>query len=172
MVAADQLACEKHCVARCGSSWFAFPASAVREVAVRPTIVKVPRSDSVLAGLCHLRNEFIPVLSAADLLEVRDSSTTEGHMLVLTGVDGPWALLIDAVAALDILEISFVREWESTDARSSSMVGTASFQDHVVQVLDPELLYRFIMKRLETTWIEQTGDAVHHQNELLNSHSS
>ncbi|GAB4154559.1 MAG: hypothetical protein Tsb009_31230 [Planctomycetaceae bacterium] len=120
-------------------------------------------------GLCHLRSEFIPVLSASTLLVNHDSSISENQMIVLTGEHGPWALLIDTVVGLDNLEISFVRERESSDAWSSSMIGTASFQDQVVQVIDPDLLYRFVMKRLETDWAEDTVIAVSEQEGTLES---
>jgi chemotaxis signal transduction protein len=57
-----------HCVMRRGASWFAFPAEKVREVLFRPPLLAVPHSDPLLAGLCHVRSEFFPVLRLDALL--------------------------------------------------------------------------------------------------------
>ncbi len=60
--------CDQFCIFRVGSESFALAASSVREVAEHPPVVRVPDSPSALVGLCHLRNEFLPVLSLRDLL--------------------------------------------------------------------------------------------------------
>ena len=58
----------------------------MREVAIRPRVVGVPHSDCVLSGLCHLRNEFLPVLRASVLLGVPDAGVSDERMIVVTGV--------------------------------------------------------------------------------------
>lgn len=157
----DQEVGDKYCIACSGETWFAFPAVVVREVAVRPRVVQVPHSDRVLSGLCHLRNEFLPVLRASVLLGTSDAAGSEERMIVMTGVDGPWGLLVDSVAALEPLEISYVREWESADAWSSSMIGTASYREQIVQVLDPEVLHRFVVSQLKNASTNTGGAAVY-----------
>lgn len=161
MTGYDQEVGDKYCIASCGETWFAFPAVVVREVAVRPRVVPVPQSNRVLSGLCHLRNEFLPVLRASVLLGLDDTVESDERMIVMTGVDGPWGLLVDSVAALEPLEISYVHDWESADAWSSSMTGTASYRDQIVQVLDPEVLHRFIVDQLKSEAVRNGNGPVH-----------
>ena len=61
---------DKHCVFRSGTSWFSLPAVSVREITIAPDLVPVPQCHASLAGLCHLRSEFIPVISLAALLDI------------------------------------------------------------------------------------------------------
>ena len=153
---------EKYCVVRSGDSWFAFPALSIREVTVRPRVVCVPRAEASLSGLCHLRNEFLPVLSAAVLLGTGETAAVEERMLVFEGVDGPWGLCVDHVAGLESLEISRSTERWSSQLSSSSSVGSASFRDHVLQVLDPDALYRSAATLLESSWSEEGAESIQH----------
>src|SRR5687767_12227615 len=112
-----------YCVFRRGTSWFALPAESVREVLFRPAIVAVPNSDSVLAGLCHVRSDFLPVLSLHALLSGDPSCRPpEPQMLIVTGADGTWALLVDQVAALTSLETSAAAEVGFDDSWSTTVV--------------------------------------------------
>ena len=60
----DASQCEKYCLFRVGHSVLAVLAARVREVGLRPTITPVPHTDSLLAGVAHIRNEFLPILNS------------------------------------------------------------------------------------------------------------
>ena len=146
---------DRYCVFQTGSSWFALPALSVREVSVRPKVDAVPRSDAVLAGICHIRNEFLPVVSLRALSGETDASATaEQQMLVIVGLDGPWGLLIDRAVALEPLETSFAADSELADGWPGALTGSASHGDEVVRVLDPDRLYRLVVNVLERSWNE------------------
>ncbi len=53
---------EKYCLFQRATVTFGLLATAVREVAIRPSITVVPDADPLLAGICHIRNEFLPVV--------------------------------------------------------------------------------------------------------------
>ena len=84
---ADHSASDKHCVFLSGREWFSVPAVAVREITIVPPLVKVPESDASLAGLCHLRSEFVPVVLLNSLLDgdACDYSHPHNKLLVLNG---------------------------------------------------------------------------------------
>ena len=78
--------CECYCVLRVGASWFALPALAVREVCPASEPVRLPDSPALLAGIVHLRNEFLAVLRLDDLAGEREGETQpERQLLVLSG---------------------------------------------------------------------------------------
>ncbi|WP_203328982.1 chemotaxis protein CheW [Candidatus Laterigemmans baculatus] len=144
---------DKHCVFRVGSSWHSMLATSIREVTMTPVLVRVPGSDLLLAGLCHFRNEFIPVVDLNPLLE--NTSITRraaGKMLVIGGAGGNWALLVDEVIALESLETLVHGDARSHDGGATAVLGTATFRDQVVRVLDPNTLYRRAEQRLRSGW--------------------
>ena len=59
-------ASEKYCLFHRATATFGLLASVVREVASRPPITVVPDADPFLAGICHIRNEFLPVLHLSE----------------------------------------------------------------------------------------------------------
>jgi chemotaxis signal transduction protein len=132
--------CEKFCVLRLGASWFALPATSVREVGPRPSLVPVPGCSSILAGLCHLRNEFLTVLRLAAALGEEDlGESGENQLLVMAGTGGSWALLVDQVVALESLEVAM--NSEGSAGRSPLVMGSANYRDHVVRILNPSGLF-------------------------------
>jgi chemotaxis signal transduction protein len=149
MNANDPKTNDRHCIFGAAGSTFAVSALSVCEIAERPPLVSVPDAPDVLAGLCHFRNEFLPVLDLGHFVGTASSdSKAAGFILVLTGHDGRWALLIDRGLALEPLEIAYA----SADGASSVLVGTASFREDVVQVVDAEMLYHRAASLLEGNW--------------------
>ena len=128
-----------HCVMRRGASWFAMPAEAVGEVLFRPPLVVVPQSDPVLAGLCHVRSEFFPVLRL-DPLMIDDLSALppERQMAIIDSNNAPWALLVDQVSALASLEMSAAPEADVSESWSEAVIGWATYESNVVRVLDTQ----------------------------------
>jgi chemotaxis signal transduction protein len=142
-----------HCIFRRGSGWFALPAVSVREVILRPPVVIVPHSDPILAGLCHVRGEFLPALRLDSLLvENADCLPSEEQMIVVNGPEGSWGLLTDEVEALATLETSTTPETGFEDLWSEAVAGWSAYESQVVRVLDPNRFYRATQRALEQWW--------------------
>lgn len=142
-----------HCIFRRGTAWFALPAVAVREVLMRPAIAVAPQSDPVLAGLCHVRGEFLPVLRLdALLVDGGGSPSPERKMIVVNRPEGFWAVLADEVAGLAVLETSAAPDAYFDDAWSDALAGWSTYQSQVVRVLDPNRFYRAAQQALERCW--------------------
>ena len=132
---------QTHCVFRRGSTLFAFPTYSVREVMERPAMAQVPHTKYLLAGLCHVRNRFIPVLRLDELLvESTGSLPEEQKMLVMDDPEGAWGVLADDVHSLASLEVSAAAEAAPDDKWSDSIVGLAAYETQVVRILHPERL--------------------------------
>lgn len=144
---------DKHCVFRVGTAWFSLLATSVREVTMTPDLVPVPGSHALLAGLCHLRNEFVPVVDLDPLVGgVANHRKAAGKMIVLSGTAGNWALLVDEMIALESLETLINPDARSSDSGAIAIIGTATFRDQVVRVLDPNSLYRRAEELLRSCW--------------------
>ena len=156
----DQIAADRHCVFRCQQSWFALPATAVREVTYAPELSVVPGSHASLAGLCHLRSEFIPVMQIDALLDETVIGKGENQkLLVLTSNTGPWAILVSEVSALVALETLTNSDVNLDDPGSGVVLGTAMFRDHVVRVLDAHRLLQWSQSQLEQHWRALASDS-------------
>jgi len=143
--------CEKYCILRLRSSWFALPAMSLREVVTRPALVAVPATHPVMEGLCHLRAEFLPVLRLAMLLN-EDEVQPESHpsqVLVMMGASGPWGISVDQVVALEALEV--VINFDDHD-RASVVLGSANYRDQIVRVLNHTALLRRAQLWLDKHW--------------------
>lgn len=133
---------DAHCVFRRANSWFALPALSVREVLFRPEIVAVPDSSKRVTGLCHLRSEFLAVVNLNGFLtEDAAEVCSEGQMIVVNGPEGPWALLVDEVKALLVLETTAVSDGHAPNNASEVVVARAVQGSDIVHVLDPDRLY-------------------------------
>ena len=145
---------ERFCVFRSSDTWLGIPALAVRRVAPRPYLTPIPESDPIMLGLAHLQNEFVPVVSLRALTQIQYENSTEleKQLLVLTGHQGAWGLLIDQVITLAPLETSYSAFITQEDRWSAVTVGSASYRDQVLQILDPLALYRYAAGLLEVFW--------------------
>ena len=155
----DSLGNQKHCVFRCDDAWFSVPAMAVREIVVAPQIVRVPHCHPALAGLAHLRSEFVPVARLQQLLDQEaieagtpaEISPTD-CLLIFEG-SSVWSLLISDTAALASLE-TIVSPEAGGDARHNSVIGTAMFQERIVRVLSPTELLGTAQRCFEDFWTQ------------------
>ncbi len=142
----------KHFLFRSEQSWFSLPAVAVREVTIAPQLVVVPGCHESLEGLCHLRSEFIPVISLAALLDIdcAGGPAANQQLITLTGTS-VWAMRIAQAAALESLETIAAPSGRHADSAISPVVGTAIYADQVVRVLDPTRLYRLAHQAILST---------------------
>ena len=143
---------DRHCVFRCQDNWFALPATVVREIANAPDVSVVPGSHPSLAGLCHLRSEFLPVIRIDALMgESAADASGDRKLLVLSSNSGPWAILISEVAALVALETLASGDLHH-ETGNGVVMGTAMHNDEVVRVLDVHQLQRWSQTQLEEFW--------------------
>lgn len=152
MTTTEATTCERYCVFHWGTSWFALPALAVREIHPVPKIVPIPTAPSVLAGVCHIRNEFLPVVRLLALTESDGTTAAEKQVLVLDTGNTCWGLLTERVVALEALEPTHVSdathgEW------SSALLGSAIYRDQIVKVLEPQRLLRRVESVLDDRWM-------------------
>lgn len=145
---------ERYCVFQSGGSWFGIPAISVRCVVPRPAVTRTPHSDPILQGICHIQNEFVPVISLQSLTQIQyeTSPDAEQQLLILVGAHGPWGLLIDQAVALAALETSISTYSDLQNSWSKVTIGSASFQNQVLQVLDPHSMYQYASKLLDLFW--------------------
>lgn len=145
---------ERYCVFRSGDSWFGIHALAVRSVVPRPAITRTPHSDPILIGLCHLQNEFIPVISLQALTQIQyeTSPEAEQQLLIILGPQGSWGLLIDQAVTLVALETSISTLSNQQDKWSKVTTASASFHNRVLQILDPNALYHYASSLLDMFW--------------------
>ena len=149
----DLSASDKHCVFRSASSWFSLPAVSVREISIAPDLVQVPNCHPALAGLCHLRSEFIPVIMLNALFGFDASVVSQPHnkLMVMHG-HSAWALLIAEAAALESIETLVTPESRGDDANQTAITGTCMFRHQIVRVLDPTRVFRLAQLALEDYW--------------------
>ena len=146
----------KHCIFACGQNQFALSATAVREVTRLPALVRVPRCPPALAGICHLRSEFLPVVFLAPVLGDHESALPQSNqLLVLSNPLGPWGLMIDRVISIDSIETHV--DAGHREGQRSPVQGTASYRGKVVRVLDPKILHRIAQDTLHHEWNSLTN---------------
>ncbi|MGD9855796.1 MAG: chemotaxis protein CheW [Planctomycetaceae bacterium] len=163
---AETSLCDQYCVFSVGGAEYAVSAASVREVADLVPIVAVPQSAAVLKGLCHHRNDFLPVLSLPAVLgEPTQTDFDCQFLLVMDGGDGPWALPISRAFGLESLEMASTGE-AIGDVPRSVVKGTASFRDGVVRVLDPDRLYHDAVDVLCDVWTNRDLRSVAHESSL------
>lgn len=139
---------DQYCVFHLDEDWFAVLATSVREIDSRPEIVQFPKSSQHLVGLCHVRNEFIPVTEL----------TTEGQyenrkqMAVITSPGGTWAILIDEVVTLTNLDFSMSSSGDNNPLVAKAVMGTATYNGRIVRVFDVNAVYRELEKTLSQAW--------------------
>ena len=153
----DISASHKHCVFRCGDSWFSIPAISVREIVVAPELVDVPGCHPSLFGLGHVRSEFVPVIAMTRLLDADPSSDLDANncLLVLEG-SSVWSFLISEAVALEPLE-TIVSPDLRTEHTNSAVIGTAMFRGRIVRVLNPNELLTTAQHALDQYWERADG---------------
>ena len=124
------------CLFRKGTVWLAVPAKVLREVLPLPKIVPLPRTRPILAGLCHLRSEFVPVLRLTRLLP-DEPHGGEQFVLLIDDSGGDWGILVDEVHSLVAVEPSHAPEGQS-GGWESTVIGWATIDQEIVRILDPQ----------------------------------
>jgi len=148
----DLSSAEKFCVFQRASATFGLLASVVREVAMRPTVTFVPDADPLLAGICHIRNEFLPVLRLSEFAAHKKSDIGEQQIIVISAPHGPWALQVDRVIGLLPLEVSLCSDVGASHGWSAAVMGSATHRNQIVQVLDANALLRLADDVLSRYW--------------------
>lgn len=154
---------ERFCVFQCGDSWFGIPALAVRSVVPRPNITPTPHSDPILTGLAHIQNEFIPVVSLQALTQIQyeTSPGAEQQLLIILGPQGSWGLLIDQAVSLAALETSISTISNHNDQWSKVTLGSATYQNQFLQIVDPTAIYSYTANLLNMYW-QSAGQTTPH----------
>lgn len=159
---------DKHCIFQCGDSVFSLPATSVREVTMMPPIVAVPLSHPSLAGIGNIRSEFLPVIDLEPLIGNQASlSSANGQLLVIESPLGGWAITIDKVISIDVIE-THVDADTRNDSAASILMGTATYDGKVISVLDVNGLQRIAQQTQEAQW-NRLGSFTSPQD---NSHST
>jgi chemotaxis signal transduction protein len=149
----DVSATDKQCVVRIGSSWISVAADMVREITIAAELVAVPQCHRALAGLCHLRSEFVPVIALDALLDIDGvSQSRQQPKLLVLGGHSVWALRISEAASIESLETLVAPESRMDDGSPTPIIGTAMFRDQIVRVLDPNIVFRLAQQALEEHW--------------------
>lgn len=143
---------DKHCMFLCSGDRYCLPALSIRNVAERPQIFPVPLTDSVLAGIAHVEREFLPVFRFAGLLPGKSTSANEDQLLVMADDISPWGLLVDSVVGLETIEVTLNAQRGDVSSWSSAAIGSASWGNDFVTVVDAAGLQRMIASRLDHSW--------------------
>lgn len=159
-----------HCIFRHGRAWLAFPATSIRQALACPQMVSVPETPATFAGLCHVRSEFIPVLTL-DALICERTRPDSGILLIIDDSDGPWALLVEEVSALRRLEVSDAPE-SASHTLTSAVIGWATLRDLVIQVLDPIAVRKLAERELTDYWESTPSRLTSHRQIVVGSESS
>ena len=121
----------------------------------------------MIRGVCHVRNEFLPVVSLRSLLNIEyEAGESEQQMIILSNRSSTWGLLVDRTEGLEDLETSYSTLSAGGDAIwSKVVVGTATYGQHVIQVLDTDAIYQDVCQLLDSFWngsthLEQTSQKV------------
>lgn len=153
---------ERYCVFSCDEQWYGIPALSVRNILPCPDLTSVPFSDPILKGVSQVQNEFLPVVDLRALLEIQYEPThdrTEQQVMVILGPSGPFGLLVDKATSLATLETSISNVSDQHDHWARTTLGTASFQDQVLEILDPNAVYEYAVSLIDGYW-ETSGQAI------------
>ena len=145
---------EKYCVFEHAGTTFAILANAIREVSLRPPHARVPDAPPMLAGIVHLRNEFLPLLRDPEVFETEGKTgPREAQVVIVNGENGPWGLLVDRVIGLVPLEVSLSSGATGNRGLAAAVMGSATLDHRIVRVLDERSLHRSISEQLNRFWV-------------------
>ena len=139
---------DKFCIFRCDDQTFAIPALSVRCVKPHVELTSLPLANDSFSGIAKIQQEFVPVYSLVEN-PTGESESQQNKLLVLDRDTGNWGLLVDQVHVLAELEVSI---HPSADMQDSYVIGTATHNESMVSVLDPESVYSSLNKGLHSYW--------------------
>ena len=147
---------DKYCVFHSGGQGYALPALAIRYVTPTPPVFVAPLTDRMMAGVCHLRNEFLSVVHLNGVARVQDTQPEPRQLVAIASVHGNWGLLVDEVEALAAVEHTTSAE---SDRRgfAATIIGSATHNGQFLRVLDPNRLYKLVEDRLRAAWAAVTS---------------
>lgn len=145
---------ERYCVFQCADRWYGVPALSVRSIVPLPPVTPTPHCDPILQGIVHLQNEFLPVVNFRSLTEIQydQNDTNEQQLAVLLGPEGAWGLSIDRAETLASLEVAFTEIANEQDRWSKAVLGSASYQNQILQILAPIALYEYASSLIGGFW--------------------
>lgn len=145
------LSAHRHCQFRSGATWYALPTIAIRHVLPRPEATPLPGGPPALLGLCRLREGFLPVLSAAGLIEAQvPPPLAEPMMLVLDDCgNGRFGLCVGEVLGLCALDSSLNAVHRGPGAWSAVVSGWATHGGRTVHVLDAQRFSAWAARHVE-----------------------
>ena len=145
---------ERYCIFQCADRWYGVPALSVRSIVPLPPITPTPYCDPVLQGIVHLQNEFLPVVNFRSLTEIQydQNEANDQQLAVLLGPEGAWGLSIDRAETLASLEVAFTEISNEQDRWSKAVLGSASYQNQILQILAPIALYEYASSLIGGFW--------------------
>lgn len=120
---------------------YALPVSHVREIVRVESITRVPGGPREIRGVTNVRGRVIPVVDLRVRLELAATEVTpDSRVLVAEARGRPIGLLVDAVEAVDRLDLLAVEEppEEVRTPRSEHVLGVLRDDDDLTILLDVE----------------------------------
>ena len=126
---------------RLGKHLHAIPIDAVEEVLPALPIDAIPQCPAFVRGVVFVRGQLIPVLDAAERLQVEAHERPDEPPIVCLRV-GERLVGVEFDEAMDLMEIRLDRVLVAADigARDGFLAGLVEFDGHVVRILNPERL--------------------------------
>ena len=133
-----------------GNSNVALPVNALREVADLPhRLTPAPMAPPWSLGAFMLREEMIPVIDLARLLQINDSEDTQGsgdRVAVVRWHSGVFGLRVDAIHSITSVSPDDLRPLESSHTGEAALIPAAfstrqGAEDRLAYVLDLDALF-------------------------------
>jgi purine-binding chemotaxis protein CheW len=125
---------------RVDAQLYALRSEDVAEVIRIPSLARIPQAPAALLGLANLRGSVLPLAGMRELLGKSSSTSTENARAIVLGIGAPFAVLVDAVEALETIETSQIetRKKELSAEGAEQLLGAfAVGHDKVVaKILD------------------------------------
>ncbi len=118
----------------------------VKEVIQCPQLTQIPKANSVICGVAHLRGETIPVLDLAMSIGMPPLNRGEGAYVIVTeynrGVQGFMVASVDRIINIG---------WDAVNAppggsgRNSYLTAVTEFEDELIEVIDVEKVMKEVI---------------------------
>jgi purine-binding chemotaxis protein CheW len=136
------LAAQAWCTFQLSGSDYGVELSRVREVLRPQPVTRLPLAPPAIAGLMNLRGRIVPVVDPRIVLGRWDADAAAhapGGLVVVSGADGPVALLVDAIGDVRRVagDVPALATAASADADAEPLVvRTLAFPGQLLVVLD------------------------------------
>ncbi len=89
---------------RVGERWFGIPTQAIREVALKGAVTRVPSAPRQVLGIANLRGSPVPVVSLEQLVgapgQARDTTAVLPRLVVVQASEYEVALVVDEIRGI------------------------------------------------------------------------